>query len=206
MARAYHHGDLRRALMDAAITLAEKEGIDSVTMSKVAAESGVSSGAPYRHFKDRQELLRACCLRAVEKLAARLEKAASSADDPLEGFRRTGVEYVRFAVEDPVSFRLVSRWDLMQREDVSEESATGDRAFVDGLAALLGRGGPDDPLDPDDPLIQQLAARCMMHGLAHYFVDGNLAVLGVGPEQAGRIADALTRALGSAHRPDRFDL
>ena len=206
MSRAYHHGDLKRALVDAALALMREDGIDAVTMSKVATRSGVSSGAPYRHFKDRQELLRACCIDAVTKLGARLEHAAADAPTALEGFRRTGVEYVRFAVEDPVAFRLISRWDLMDRQDVPEDNASRDRAFVDGLEALLGSEPVDAPLDADNPVIQQLAARCMMHGLSHFFVDGNLAVLGIGPDQAGRIADALTRALGSPHHADRFNI
>lgn len=205
VSRGYHHGDLKNALLDAAAALVAEEGLDAVTMSKVAARSKVSSGAPYRHFKDRQALLRALTRRAALRLGERLSAVVSSAPNLAEGFRRSGVEYVRFAVEDPASFKLLSRIELIDGETLPSDP-TGDRAFADGLSALLAQGSPDEPLDPNDPIIHQLAARCMVHGLAYYFVDGSLAALGAGSEQAGRLAEALTHALGAPGGPERFNL
>ncbi|MCA9650636.1 MAG: TetR/AcrR family transcriptional regulator [Myxococcales bacterium] len=192
MTRGYHHGDLRNALLDAAEAIVAEEGIAAVTMSKVAKRSQVSSGAPYRHFHDRMDLLRGLARRAHAALAERATAAAAAAPTPLEGFRRTGIEYVKFAVEQPALFTVLSRGELVDHDDAGTEQ---DRAFVDGLRELLSRD-PSEPLDPEHPLVQQLAARCLVHGLAHMFVEGALAVVGAGPEQAERIADALTRALG----------
>jgi hypothetical protein len=70
------------------------------------------------------------------------------------------------------------------------------RFLLEVAGALLSQGDKAAPLDPRHPILQQLAGRCMVHGLAHYFVDGMLASIGVGPDQAERLADALTRALG----------
>ncbi len=195
MKRGYHHGDLRRALLDAAEAIVGEEGIAAVTMSAVARRSGVSSGAPYRHFRDREELLRALSERAQGVVARRLAEASAGAPDMLEGFRRSGVEYVRFAVDEPALFAVLSRGEFTDRHS---EAATNpaDHQFAEQLEQLLGAGDPTADLDPEHPVIQQLAARCLVHGLAHMFADGNLAMLGVGNEQAGRIAEALTQALG----------
>ncbi|HHH11655.1 MAG TPA: TetR/AcrR family transcriptional regulator [Sorangium sp.] len=211
MARSYHHGNLHAALLDAALAIVEDGGVAAVSMSKVAAMSGVSSGAPYRHFKDRAHLLAALSQRAVEACMRRLEAAAADAPDEYEAFRRKGIEYVRFAVDEPTLFALMSRGKLLMKGDhaatgVVAGSANDDDAtrsgvqhvdheelFIRTLAALLGSGERSAPLDPANPILQELAARCLVHGLAHYFVDGLLDSIGVGPEQAERLAEALTR-------------
>ncbi len=195
MARPYHHGDLKNALLDAAEQVIDEEGIPAVTMSKVAKLAGVSSGAPYRHFDDRVALLRALSERAQAQLSARVVEILREAPDPLEGFRRTGVAYVLFAVENPALFRVLGRGEFIDRRSPANR-VTDDHAFADALERLLTQGDPQAPIDPEDPTMQQLAARCLVHGLAHMFVDGALGVLGVGPEQARRVAEALTYALG----------
>lgn len=181
-------------MLDAAHALLSEGGISAVTMSKVAKALGVSSGAPYRHFRDRADLLRALADRAQHVLAERLERAVASAPNPLEGFRRSGVEYVRFAVDEPALFNVMGRGEFASRD--TKEGRDSDHAFVDDLERLLTSGDTTAALDPSDPVLQQLAARCMVHGLAHYFVDGLLATLGIDESQAGRVAEALTRALG----------
>ena len=195
MPRAYHHGDLKNALLDAAERVIDEEGIAAVTMSKVAKLAGVSSGAPYRHFEDRVALLRALCERAQAQLSTMVAEIMGQAPDPLEGFRRTGVAYVLFAVENPALFRVLGRGEFIDRRSPANQIAE-DHAFADALEKLLTQGDPDAPIDPADPTMQQLAARCLVHGLAHMFVDGALGALGVGPEQARRVAEALTFALG----------
>lgn len=192
MGQRYHHGDLRNALLDAAQAIVAEEGLAAVTMSAVARRSDVSSGAPYRHFKDRIALLRGLSDRAQGELAARLMTASAGAPTPLEAFRRSGVEYVRFAVAEPALFTVLSRGEYTDRDGGGSPE---DRAFTDALEALLTEGDRTAALDPNDPIITQLAARCLVHGLAHFFSGGLLALLGVGPEQAGRIADALTRTI-----------
>ncbi|MBL4687028.1 MAG: TetR/AcrR family transcriptional regulator [Nannocystaceae bacterium] len=204
MAQAYHHGDLKQALLDAALALISEHGISAVTMSKVATRTGVSSGAPYRHFKDRMALLRALSVHAQSTFEARFAVVTADAPNPKEAFRRIGVEYVRFAVAQPAMFAVLSRGDLIDRD--TDVPNSEDAAFLIGLEKLLADGDPDAPLDANNPLIQQLAARCMMHGLAHFFVDGLLGLIGVGPDQAVRVAEALAAALNSPNSHDRFVL
>jgi AcrR family transcriptional regulator len=193
--RAYHHGDLGRALLDAAQAIVAESGVDAVTMSAVAKRSGVSSGAPYRHFKDRTELLRALSERAQENLAERTLAAIAEAPTPLEGFRRSGVAYVRFAIDEPALFSVLSRGEFTVRDSDGPRNPA-DVRFTAALGELLSRGDPQAPLDPRDPVVQELAARCMMHGLAHFVVGGVLEVVGASKGQGERIAEALTRSLG----------
>jgi len=190
----YHHGDLRRALLDAAEAMVAEHGIAAVTMSAVARRAGVSTGAPYRHFEDRVALLRALAQRGRRAVAQRMEGASQGAPEPLEGFRRAGIEYVRFAVEHPALFRVMNTSTLSPAP--SPDDRPDDTAFTEALRALLHAGDPAASLDPAHPVVQQLAARCMMHGLAQMFVDGLHVQLDVGPREAERIADALTRVSG----------
>lgn len=192
--RGYHHGDLKRTLLDVAQALVAERGVDGVTMSEVAKRSGVSSGAPYRHFKDRVELLRGLAIRGQELLTKRMQAVAAGAPNPLEGFRRSGVEYIRFAVEQPVLFTVMSRGEFATRN--SEAANPSDARFLDALEALLNDGDRAAPLDPTSPVLHEFAARCMVHGLAHFIVGGTLASVGASGDQAERIADAMTRALG----------
>ncbi len=189
--RRYHHGDLRRALLDAALAIVDESGIAAVTMSAVARRAGVSSGAPYRHFKDSAALMQALWHRAHEEANARMQAAAGQADSPLEGFRQSGIAYVRFAVEEPALFRV-----LAQGEYAVESEDSANAAFTAGLRGLLTSGDRTAPLDPHEPLLVQLAARCLMHGLAQFFIDGQLERLGIDAAQAERLADALTQAMG----------
>ncbi|MGB1015866.1 MAG: TetR/AcrR family transcriptional regulator [Nannocystaceae bacterium] len=192
--RGYHHGNLKRTLLDVAQALVAERGVDGVTMSEVAKRSGVSSGAPYRHFKDRVELLRGLAVRGQELLTKRMQAVVSAAPNPLEGFRRSGVEYIRFAVEQPVLFTVMSRGEFATRN--SEAANPSDARFLDALEALLNDGDRTAPLDPTSPVLHEFAARCMVHGLAHFIVGGTLAFVGASGDQAERIADAMTRALG----------
>lgn len=192
--RRYHHGDLRRALLDAAQALVAESGLSAVTMSAVARRAEVSSGAPYRHFEDRAALLRALSDRARQILGSCMRRASAGAPDALEGFRRAGVAYVRFAADEPALFHTLARSEYADGADPADPFGAG---FNEALGALLRSGDAQTPLDPRHPVLQQLAARSMMHGLAHFFADGQHEALGIGTEQAQRLADALTRALGA---------
>jgi len=106
--RPYHHGDLERALVDAAIDIVRKSGTAPVSLRAIARAAGVSHAAPYHHFPDRQSLLRAVSERALEILrAAMLEAMARHSNDPLRQFQAAGVAYILFAVKEPHLFRLI---------------------------------------------------------------------------------------------------
>src|SRR5918998_1426102 len=93
--RPYHHGNLRRAVLDAAITAIAESGPDALSLRQLATRIGVSHGAPAHHFGDRAGLLTAVAAEGYELLAEALTAAQRQAGDFLD----VGVAYVRFAVE-----------------------------------------------------------------------------------------------------------
>lgn len=96
--KGYHHGDLRRALLDAVLDMVADQGnAGEVTMREVARRAGVSHGAPYRHFEDKDEILTAVAVEGFERLSRALHAARNGVKDDEERFVETGLAYLRFA-------------------------------------------------------------------------------------------------------------
>ncbi len=104
--RPYHHGDLRRALIDAGMELLEQRQADNLSLREVARAAGVSPTAVYRHFPDKDALLDALSAEGLGLLAAAQRAAADAAGGGEAGFVATGIAYVRFALAHPALFRL----------------------------------------------------------------------------------------------------
>src|SRR5215210_6957006 len=103
--RGYHHGNLREALMQAAIDLIADKGPTGFTFAEAARSAGVSPAAPYRHFRDRDELLADIARRGFEQFATVLEKAWDEArPDPQTAFERLGRAYLGFARTEPALY------------------------------------------------------------------------------------------------------
>src|SRR4051812_30399531 len=104
---SYHHGNLRRALLDAALELiSERDGVD-FTMRELARHAKVTHNAPYRHFDGKDALLAALAVEGFSTLRERLAGKAANAADPRTRVRDLGESYVMFAVEHPHHFRLM---------------------------------------------------------------------------------------------------
>src|SRR4051812_37531896 len=99
---SYHHGDLRRALVEAAAGLLEDKGHEALSLREAARLAGVSHNAPYRHFADRDALLNAVAANGFNELGARMAEARGSL-----GFRGVGEAYVAFALAHPRLFHLM---------------------------------------------------------------------------------------------------
>jgi AcrR family transcriptional regulator len=98
--KPYHHGDLRRALLRAAIAIIEREGPSALSLRAVAREAGVSPAAPYHHFKDKSELLNAVAMEGFARLKTALVEAfAGSKRDEVRS--ALGVAYVEFSRQQP---------------------------------------------------------------------------------------------------------
>ena len=130
--RPYHHGDLKRTLLDAALELVRTKGADAFTLREVARRAGVSHNAPYRHFRDRGELLAAVAVEGYERLTQSMVKAAESATDPSERFLQCGFGFLQFAMRYPEHFKVI--FDTPQRYEYPEARAAGERTF----GTLLG--------------------------------------------------------------------
>jgi AcrR family transcriptional regulator len=148
----YHHGDLRAALVDAAIELIAQRGLRDFSLAEASRRLGVTSAAPYRHFSDRDELLAAVAIRALHVFTAMLASEAADADAPEQRLAAMTRAYVRFAAEQRPLFDTLfsagidkSRYPELRRayEPVDaflsavREICEGDAAAVDALAAVL---------------------------------------------------------------------
>src|ERR1700761_1203663 len=127
--KPYHHGDLRRVLIDAALRLAEEGGPAAVSVREAARRAGVSPGAPFRHFPTRDDLMLAVAEEAQRRFRAELEEALATvpADDPLERFRALGLGYLRWARKNPAHFQVISDGRLFDHDragGVSRDNAT----------------------------------------------------------------------------------
>ncbi|NNU17518.1 TetR/AcrR family transcriptional regulator [Parvularcula sp. ZS-1/3] len=111
-ANGYHHGDLRAALIDAAMVIVEKDGASALSLRGVAKAIEVSPAAPYHHFKDKQKLMAAIVEAGLKKFNQALETAANEADCPHKQLRDLGAAYVVFAAENPKLFELIQTPDF----------------------------------------------------------------------------------------------
>jgi len=163
-ARPYHHGDLRRALIDAARRLLESEGPSALSLRAVAREAGVSPAAPYHHFKDKGELLDAVAKEGWGMLDQSIVKAKASAPSIHAAMTEIGVAYVCFATQNPALYRVM--YDTARdKEAFPQEMADGeDSAYCKVRDTLVEAGA--DPNAADDLELATIAAWCAAHGLA----------------------------------------
>ncbi|MEU9077467.1 TetR/AcrR family transcriptional regulator [Kitasatospora sp. NPDC004745] len=170
---SYHHGSLPEALVGAAFELLDECGQDKVSMREVARRAGVSAGAPFRHFADRQALLTALADRVLADFA-RWQEAEAASVEAAGGsvMRAIGLGFVRYALRHPRRFELVrSRVFTASREPELREQLDGiDRALTGMIVADQEAGR----LRPGDPLLVGLAGQALVYGLAQMIVDGYL--------------------------------
>jgi len=170
---AYHHGDLRRALLEAAVRVVEKDGVAALSLQALARRAGVSSGAPYHHFESREQLLAEIAAEGFERLTAEMRSAAESAPgDARAQLEALGCGYVRFALAHRGHFRIMFRPELKEqlgqarREEILESFAMLERAV-----ARCQREGAAPAGDPR-PLV--LLAWSAVHGASALWIDGSL--------------------------------
>ncbi|MFD7853618.1 TetR/AcrR family transcriptional regulator [Streptomyces microflavus] len=174
--RTYHHGDLRRAILSAALDAIAAEGTAALSLRDLARRAGVSHAAPAHHFKDRTGLLTAV---AAEGYALFADALAGAPD-----LRERGVAYVRFAATHPAHFQVMFQPNLYRADDpdLLSAQARATDALRAGVADLPpgGRG--------EDHRLAGVAAWSLAHGFATLLLSGNLsdALEGRDPEEAFR--------------------
>ncbi len=174
----YHHGDLRRALLQGAIELLAEGGPSNLTMRGAAQRAGVSPAAPYRHFTDKRAMLAA----VAEEGFLSLERACAGAVagkqvDAVESFWRRGVAYVTFAIENPAHYRVMFGPEIPDKrayEGLFVAASAAFEALRNSLRACVSAG-----LFAEDQIeLRAMRAWSLVHGLASLFVDGQLNVQG----------------------------
>ena len=128
--RGYHHGNLKEALVRAALELIAQKGPSGFTFAEAARSAGVSAAAPYRHFRDRDELLSDVARRGFEQFAQALAKAWDDGrPDPFTAFKRLGEAYLQFARAEPAFYSAMFETGIPLDADPALRQA-GDRAFA----------------------------------------------------------------------------
>jgi AcrR family transcriptional regulator len=166
----YHHGDLRRALLQAAFQVLDESGLDRLSLREVARRAGVSHAAPYHHFADKAALVTALVDAGFEQLAESLSAAASGPGTNLERLGRIGGAYVSFAIENPATFRLLFRPELRGTTPAAGDS--GQAAYAVLLEAVRACLASREAVGDSRAL--SLTAWSTVHGLATLLLDGPL--------------------------------
>jgi len=165
----YHHGDLARALEDAAMQLLERMPAAEISLREVARAANVSHNAPYHHFSDRLGLLKAIAERSMADLLGQVRASAERASTPREALTAGGSAYIRFAVEHPHAF------DAVYDPTVCIPGApTATMApLIDGLEAVLAEGAAAAGLDRP---IDVVSLWGLIHGLGTLAAAGHFAL------------------------------
>jgi AcrR family transcriptional regulator len=163
----YHHGNLKPVLLQAALELIAEVGPAAFTLREVARRAGISHNAPYRHFRDKDELLAAVAAEGFERLEEALLKPRKADRKPhpaLRRFQAAGVVYVRFALGSPEHLLVMFDWPLCL-DHYPELSAAAKRAFG-VLVGFVEAAQAEGSLPAGDPLELACMAWSLVHGVA----------------------------------------
>jgi AcrR family transcriptional regulator len=169
----YHHGDLRRALVEQALRTIERDGLEELSLRAVARALKVSPRAPYRHFATKEELLAAVAVEGYAMWAAFLEVRIRGKKDAVERLRTVVEAYVLFAVEHPAAFRVMYAPYATVAEtspDLVRVRAEGHAGTLEAIRDAQAAGALRD----GDPMLFALGLWSTMHGLAVLLVEGQL--------------------------------
>ncbi|MGR3468454.1 MAG: TetR/AcrR family transcriptional regulator [Shimia sp.] len=191
----YHHGDLRGQLLEAVRELVEEKGPDGFSIAEACRKAGVSTAAPYKHFSDRGDILRAAVLLAMARLTDGMNAAAQAypAGDPRR-IVELGISYLTFARAEPGMFKVMFSLTEGHQDDAALTEA-GDAA--NGLVERLVAEHLQIPPDSPDVRLRAYALWCFVHGHAFLQLDGKV------PEDSGLDEGALLALIGQAIVPPR---
>ena len=200
-AHAYHHGDLRRTLVQAALAIVTEEQDWAFSLRELARRAGVSHNAPYNHFADKRELLAEVAAAGLDTLCDKMLGAIEGIDDPASALLATGQAYVRTGVENPALYRLIAGPALgAEGERPAVAKAAGERTRK-VLEQIIERGAQTGTFaiasDGARGRAAVLLAWSVVHGLTMLAIDG-LAVPRLSTDQ---LVEGVTEILLNGLRP-----
>lgn len=165
--KPYHHGDLKAALIDGAVELIVERGVRRFSLAELSRRLGVTVAAPYRHFANRDELLAAVAVRALQSFGQALAPRSSETDPPEQRLAAMAGGYVRFAAEQPALFGVVFGIGLDRKKRYPQLREAYEN--VEGmLAACVAELCPGDPEGAEE-LTDAIVATA--HGYAALLTD-----------------------------------
>lgn len=170
----YHHGDLRAQLVEATRLLVEEKGPEGFSVTQACRAAGVSTAAPYRHFKDKEEMLSAVVVEGMERhFEAMMTALAGIPDGSIDRISALGRLYVEFAIKEPGVFRLIfgSKWDPCYKEHMMEHTPNTFGVVQQEVAAYLGKTEIDE-----DVRKRAFMLWTFVHGFSFLWIDEKVSI------------------------------
>jgi len=158
--------------LEEAVRLIGEAGPGALTLREVARRAGVSHNAPYRHFRDRDDLLAAMAAQGYRELTHAMVAAIKDKSDPVERLKHAGLGYVTFALRRPEHFTVIFDAPLSKNSD-PDSAVAAEQAF-NTLKELVKNCQDAGRLPPVDSLQLALLAWTMVHGIAKLAIAGRL--------------------------------
>jgi len=187
--KSYHHGNLRRALLDEALATIRDRGVEGLTLREIGARLGVSRTALYRHFADKSALLTAVATEGFRLLREDLVSSWERGKGPAEQ-QAMGVAYIRFALRNPSHYRVMFSHFVdpaLQHPELATEAAAAFQALVDSIVELQRQ----QFLRPDDPVLMARHVWAVVHGVAMLAIDGQVCEPGAVEQLTGYALERL---------------
>ena len=173
----YHHGDLRAALLEAALDIITESGPQKLTIREVARKAGVSHTAPYRHFANKDDLIVAVVKQGFELMSqTMLEKKTAAEPDPISQFAASGTAYVDFALQHPAYYRVMYSGDLLTSSGQHTLQHTSAETFSE-LVADVKTCQELGIIRTGNPTLQALSLLCTIHGFVTMVIDNRVSSL-----------------------------
>lgn len=189
---SYHHGDLRNALLKAAISLIKQEGPNALSLRAVAKQAGVSHTAPYRHFEDKHALLEAIAHDGFRALSLAMQDAAKNYPDPLEQIVQAGEAYIELATRNPEVTQIMFGGYIEPDRCSEAFSDIAEQAFQ-GLLTIIENGKNAGVLKQEDSELLAMATWSLAHGFAMLVAGGQVQHRVNNPDEV----KSMSRILGS---------
>ncbi len=196
-ARPYHHGDLRRAIVKAALDLLSETQSLEFSLRELARRAGVTHNAPYKHFADKRDLLAAVSAAGFDMLTKRMAREIAALRDPQARLSAMMGAYIRHGVENPALYQLMFGGYLsgpdkarpaIERAAAEDTKALLASAIIDGA---LGRPIPNNARNERRISGAILACWSLVHGLTLLVVDGLVGP----PEKANELCESLVEGM-----------
>lgn len=168
---SYHHGNLKLALLDAAIAQIKEVGVEKLSMRGVARTVGVSQTAPYRHFKDKNHLLADIAAQAFTELYERNLSLINPTASTMENIQAVAIDYLQYAKENPEKYRLLFGSSIENRRSYSDMVEAGERSFQ-LLVDQVERGIENKEFISGCSLLLANTLWTQVHGAASLILDG----------------------------------
>jgi AcrR family transcriptional regulator len=173
----YHHGNLREALLSAALSLLEHEGVEGLSLRTLAKATGVTQAAPYSHFRDKDELLAAVAETGFQRLAFKMAEEATGAPSVQARIEKLVTAYIGFALQNKALFQIMFGRELSDIKQFPTLAMTAGKSYSLISTALAQRTSTDI-----DTRFLTVSVWSLCHGLTTLIIDDKIKISQFGAE------------------------